>query len=125
MLRAGEHFFRRSLLHKLALLEHGDPVGDLRDHAEIMGDEENRRSLLAAQVVDQLEHLRLRGHVEGRSRLVGDEELRLERKGHGDHHPLALAAGELVRIGLGDQLGVRQVHLAEEVEHAAARAPPA
>jgi hypothetical protein len=84
-----------------------------------MRDEEDSRSLLAAQVVDQLEHLRLRGHVEGRSRFVGDEELRLEGKGHGDHHPLALSAGELVRIGLGDQLGVRQVHLAEEVEHTA------
>ena len=90
-----------------------------------MGDEQHRRALLAAQVVDQLQDLRLRRHVEGGRRLVGDEELRLERQRHGDHHPLALAAGELVRIGAGDQLGIRQADLVEELERALLALRPA
>ena len=49
---------------------------------------------LAFQVVDQLEDLGLDGHVEGRGRLVGDEQLGPGRRGHGDHHALAHAAGE-------------------------------
>ena len=50
-------------------------------------------------VVEQVEDLRLDGDVESRGRLVGDEQLRLAGQGHGDHHPLAQAAGELVGIG--------------------------
>ena len=48
----------------------------------------------------QLEDLRLDRHVERRRRLVGDQELGLAGDGHGDHHPLAHAARELVREGV-------------------------
>ena len=42
--------------------------------------------------------IRLDRHVERRRRLVGDEQLRVARERHRDHHPLAHPAGELVRI---------------------------
>ena len=45
-------------------------------------------------------------HVEGRDRLVEDEQLRLEGERPGDPDALALAAGELVRIPVA-VLGVR------------------
>jgi hypothetical protein len=40
------------------------------------------------------------GHVERRGGLVGDEEVGLVRERNRDHHPLALAARELVRVGV-------------------------
>ena len=46
----------------------------------------------------QLEDLRLDGDVERGGRLVGDEEVGLHRQRHRDHHALAHAARELVRV---------------------------
>ena len=53
-----------------------------------------------AGVVDQIEDLGLDRDVERRRRLVGDQQLRLVGERHRDHHALAHAAGELVRIPL-------------------------
>ncbi len=50
------------------------------------------------QLAQQLEDLRLDGDVERRRRLVGDQQLGLAGERHGDHHPLAHAARELVRV---------------------------
>ena len=47
---------------------------------------------------EQLEDLRLDGDVERGGRLVGDDERRVHDERHRDHHALAHAAGELVRI---------------------------
>ena len=49
-------------------------------------------------IAQQLEDLRLDGDVERGGRLVGDEQLRLAGQRHRDHHALAHAARELVRI---------------------------
>ena len=46
-----------------------------------------------------LEDLGLHGDVEGGGGLVGDDDLGVVGDGHGDHRPLAHAAGELVRVG--------------------------
>ncbi len=47
------------------------------------------------QAGQQVENLRLNGHVERGRRLVGDQEFRLAGQGDGDHHPLLHAAGKL------------------------------
>ena len=51
------------------------------------------------QIAQQRQDLRLDGDVERGRRLVGDQQVGLVGERHGDHHALALAAGELVRIG--------------------------
>ena len=51
------------------------------------------------KLADQLEDLRLDGDVERGGRFVGDQQLRAAGERHRDHHALAQAAGELVRIG--------------------------
>ena len=51
-----------------------------------------RRSL------DQLQDLGLDGHVERGRRLVGDQQVGVARERHRDHHALAHAARELVRV---------------------------
>ena len=52
------------------------------------------------QVLHQVEDLGLDGHVEGRHRLVGHDQLGLEGQGPGQADPLALAAGELVGVAV-------------------------
>ena len=49
---------------------------------------------------DQVEDLALDGDVERGGRLVGDQQVGLAGERHGDGDALALAAGELVRIGV-------------------------
>ena len=111
------------LLDADAVLQHGDPVGDLGHDAEIVRDEEDGRAVLLPQRVDQLQDLRLGRHVERRRRLVGDDELRLERERHGDHDALALAA----RRARADRRGrcgrVGQADLGDELERARRRRP--
>ena len=54
------------------------------------------------QLGEELQHLGAHGDVERRDRLVGDDEFRPAHDGAGDRDALALAAGELVRIALGE-----------------------
>ena len=65
----------------------------------------DRRAELGLEPVDQLEDLRLHGHVERGRRLVGDQQLRLVDQRHRDHRALAHAAGELVRVGADAAFG--------------------
>ena len=51
------------------------------------------------QVLQKFEDLRLHGDVERGRRLIGDQKIGTIGQRHGDHHPLALSAGELMRIG--------------------------
>jgi hypothetical protein len=101
-------------------LHYQHPVGDLGDHAEIMGDQDRRQAALAVQPREQREDLRLGGHVERSRRLVCDQDLRLERQRHRDHRPLPHPAGELMRVVAGTSLGLGD---ADRVEHLHRQAP--
>ena len=76
------------------------------------------------QVGEEFEDLRLHRHVEGRRRLVGDQHVRIVGERHGDHHPLALAAGQLVRIGIDARARVGNAHELQKLDRAL-RAPRA
>ena len=65
--------------------------------AEVVGDEEVGEPEVVLQVVEQVDDLRLDRDVERGHRLVGDDQLRLQRQRARDADALALAAGELVR----------------------------
>ena len=88
----------RRLLNLAAGIHHHDALGDFSDHTEIMGDQNDRRADAALEVQHQLQDLRLDRDVKRRGRLVGDQELWIAGERHGDHHALAHAAGELMRI---------------------------
>ena len=60
-----------------------------------------------AQPREQLDDLQLDGDVERRGRLVGDQQLRLGGERERDHHALAHAARELVRVAAQDPLAGR------------------
>src|SRR5229473_2460983 len=96
----------------------GGPLDDLAEihHREVMGDEEVSELPPLLQVGQQVQHLRLDGDVERAHRLVEHEELRLDRQGAGDTHPLALAARQLVRVALGEARV--EAHLLEQRQDA-------
>ena len=78
-----------------------------------------------AQRCEQLQDLVLDRDVERRRRLVAEDQLRLARERDRDHHALAHAARELVRVGVGAPLRIGDADQAHQLERALARAPPA
>jgi hypothetical protein len=89
MSRAVEELLRRPGLHEHAGVHHVHPLANPGDDAEVVRDHDQRRIPLDDELAEQREDLRLDRHVERRRRLVGDEELRLARERHRDHHALA------------------------------------
>ena len=83
---------------QIAGVHHGDAVGHLRNHGEIVGDEEHGEPELRAQFAKQVENLCLDGDVECSGRLVCDEQLRPVDDGHGDHDALAHTTRKLMGI---------------------------
>ena len=64
-----------AFLDELARVEHADAVAHLRDHAEVVADEQHRGASSLPELRDQVEHLGLDGRVEPGRRLVEDEQL--------------------------------------------------
>ena len=57
-----------------AVMHDHHPVGDVGDHAEIVGDQQEPHPGLAQEIAQELQDLRLDGDVECRGRLVGDQQ---------------------------------------------------
>ena len=73
-------------------------------------------SMLGLQLLHQPQDLRLRRHVERGRRLVGDQDLRVVDERHRDHHALAHAARELVRVVVDALVGARDLDLLQELD---------
>jgi hypothetical protein len=86
------------LFDDLAMLHDGYAIGYLRDHGEIVRDEEHGEVVGSAQIIEELQDLGLNGDIEGGGGFVGDEQTGAVDEGHRDEDSLALAAGELVGI---------------------------
>ena len=125
VLRRLEEALDRPLLDLAALVHDNHPVGHLRHHGHVMGDEHHRGAGLALQPVDQRQDLGLDGDVERGGRLIRDQQTRRAGQRHGDHHPLAHAAGQLVRILPQPPLRLGHPHLAQQIERPRARLTPA
>ncbi len=92
--------------------------------AQIVGDQDHGRAAFRGEALEQVEHLRLDGHVQGRRGLVRDQQLGLEREGHGDHHALAHAAAELVWEVAQPGFGLRDTHGIEQFQRPGTRLRP-
>src|SRR5882757_3404293 len=75
-------------------------MADMGDHGEVMRDEQIGEAVLALQVDQQVDHLRLDRDIERRYRLITYNQARRERQRAGDADALPLPAGELMRIVL-------------------------
>ena len=116
-----EHRRRVALLDDLAGVHHADAVAQGADDAEVVGDEQDRGVHLGLQRADEVEHARLDRGVEPGRRLVEDEEPGVRRERDGDDDALLHPARQLVRIALGDRLGVGDLDPLERLERALLR----
>ncbi len=89
-------------LDDLAEVHHGHAVGDVAHHRQVVGDEEVGQAELLLEVFEQVHDLGLDRDVERGPRLVADDEVRIGGKRPGDADALPLAAGELVRVAVGE-----------------------
>ena len=82
----------RPLFDDLAQVHDRHPVADMLDDAQIVSDEEIRQVEFLLQLIQQIDHLGLDGHVQGRDGFVTDDEFGSHGQGTGDADALALAA---------------------------------
>ena len=75
-------------------------MADMGDDREVVRNEEVGKILLALQIDQEIDHLRLDRDVERGDRLVANDQARAERQRPRDADALALAAGELMRMVL-------------------------
>ena len=94
-----------------------DPVGVVGRGREVVRDHEDAEAG-PAQLVEEREDPGADGDVEHRHGLVGDQELRVEHEARRDGDALALAAGELVREAVEEELGRRQAGARERLADA-------
>src|SRR5579875_328433 len=98
MLRRGEEASLRRNFDDLPQIHDRDTIADMLDDAEIVRDEQQAQAQLLLEAAQQVEDLRLDGHVECRRGFVGDDDARPESKSRSDADALSLAAAQLVRI---------------------------
>src|SRR5215217_1968143 len=92
----------RTELHLLATVGHRDAVTEIASESEVVGDEEHRDPGILLEVLEQVHDLRLHADVEGRSGLVENQHVGIERECGGDTDALALPAAELVWVAAGE-----------------------
>src|SRR4051794_6573603 len=112
---------RRRDLDDPAEIHDGDPVRDVADDGEVVRDEEVRQLELVLELLEQVDDLRLDRDVEGRDRLVGDDEVGIQRKRAREADALTLPTGELVRIPARSVRG--KADRSQQIAHARAGLP--
>ena len=84
-----------------------DMVGRLRDHAEVVGDEDDGGAVLGLELAARSRICAWTVTSSASRRLVGGQDLGAEDECHGDHHALAHPARELIGIAREPVHGVR------------------
>ena len=87
-------------LDEFADIHHRDAIADVAHDRQVVGNEQVRQVELFLQFLEQVDHLRLDRHVQGRNRLVAHDEAGLDCQSAGDANALALTTRELVRIAI-------------------------
>lgn len=75
-----------------------DPMGDAFDNCHVVGDEQERQTVLLLQIHQQIDDLRLYRNVQRRDAFIRDDQIWLDRKGARDADSLALSARKFMRI---------------------------
>ena len=91
--------FRDTSLHHNSILHDHNTIRNFAHDPKIMCDKQKAQPLGALQICQKLQYLRLNGHVQCGCRLICNQQNRFIGQGHGDHYPLPLATGQLMRIG--------------------------
>ena len=105
----------RADLDELAEVHDADAVGEELEHGQVVRDHDVGEPVGRLEGLHHVEDLGLDGHVKGRDGLVGDDEPWVQGERPREADPLALAAGELVRVQVDGLLG--KADLAQQPGH--------
>ena len=112
---AEQHLGGGTDLHHPAQVHHRDPIGDGPCQPEVVRHDHQRDVELVAELHQQREDLAADRRVEVRHGLVGDDHVRIEHEGAGDHDALTLSARELVGVVQVEALGRAQARARERL----------
>ncbi len=113
-----QNFVHLTPLHHVAHIHHRQILGHVASGGDIVGDIEHGDAELVLHLLHQVEDADANGDVEHGGGLVRQHHFRLHRQVAGDVDPLALAAGELVRVLGRRRLGRGQPHFFQQgVDH--------
>jgi hypothetical protein len=93
------------LFKKSARVHDGDPIGNLDEEGEVVGDKDDAETELSAQFVERLQDRALHYDIECRRRLVEEEKFGPQHDRQGDDRSLPHPARELVGIGVKEDVG--------------------
>ena len=88
----------RTGLDDATSLHDGNPVRHVAYDAKVVGNEQIRHAGFGLQIAQQIQNLRLYGHIQRRCRLIADQDIRIDGQGARNRNPLTLTAGKFVRI---------------------------
>src|SRR5271163_1547932 len=74
MARVAVEFATRRTLHHPPQIHNEYTVADVFHYAKIVGNEQQRQSEFALQILQEIDHLRLNGDIQRRDRFIGDDE---------------------------------------------------
>ena len=97
-------------LDDASTVHHQNPVTQLGNHAQIMGDKDDRHAGFLLQLFQQVQDLSLDGDIQRGGRLVCDQDLRLAQQRDRDHHALTHPTRQLMRVFFHASLGSRYPH---------------
>src|SRR5687768_10571174 len=88
----------RTRLHSVAILHDEKFIGDVASEVEIVRHEDHAEAKAVLQSLQESHYFGLRGEIQGRCRLVGDEKLGVGDDRRRDAHALFHAARELMGV---------------------------
>ena len=114
--RFQQYVIRSAAFDDFTLFHHDHPICDIGHDTKIMGYKNNRHATRAAQIFDQLENLCLGRDIQRRCRLIRNQDVRLQRQRHRDHHALPLATRKLEGIGPNRGLRIGDAHFIQQLQ---------
>ena len=88
MTRIVVNFLGRAALYDLTRIHNVNAVRISRDDAEVMRNDDHRHTHFSSEVLHQLQNLRLNCNIECCRWLIRNNELRIARQSHRNHHAL-------------------------------------
>ena len=101
--------------HNFSQVHHRHPVAHMLHHRQVMGDKQIGQAEFRLEVLEQIDDLGLDRHVQGRHRLIADDQIGIQGQGTGHADALALAPGELV--GVATHVLLSQPHDLQQFEN--------
>ena len=123
MAHASKHRGSGPALHHAAAVHHHHVCCVLRDHAQIVRDQQQRHAALLHQVGDQVQDLALDGDVQRCGRFIGNQQIRPAGQRHRYRDALALTTGKLVGVGAGPACRIRDTHPLQQLDRLPQRRP--